>query len=136
MPDGSLRDRQRGYDAVVVRAWYHGSNHCWVAVDGHVVDITATQFGHFDTVYVTPIGANPGYEFANWGRLKRWDWMEDALDVFALSDADAVKHVSRWGSGQSPMLDEYRGDLETMEGLAIDAMEDLTPNPEAGTRTT
>lgn len=39
--------------------WSNDENHCWLEVGEHIVDITATQFGISDKVYVT----KPGFPY-------------------------------------------------------------------------
>jgi ferredoxin len=47
--------RQRGYDAEFVCSEGKHCHHCWVEVQGEVVDITATQFGQdYPEVHVVP----------------------------------------------------------------------------------
>lgn len=54
-----------GVEAELVLGRYDGKGHCWVEVAGHVVDVTATQFGTKRRVAVSKVGANKKYsEFA------------------------------------------------------------------------
>lgn len=98
--------------ATLVRGWYHGSNHCWVVVEGLVVDITATQFGVIaPVVFVDDARSHfEGYELTK---------------VYSGSEArfndDAFKDISTWIEGQSPCEPKYQEDLLVMEGLALDA---------------
>lgn len=54
---------------------YYG-NHCWLEIDKHIVDVTATQFGVPDRVFVTgfdnPCYRAEYYDRAAFCRLSRW----------------------------------------------------------------
>jgi hypothetical protein len=49
------RLKNEGYDCVFVSGKFKDWNdHCWVEIDGCIVDITATQFGIEEDIFITP----------------------------------------------------------------------------------
>lgn len=47
---------EHGIKAVAIRGSFdsdEGDNHCWVDVDNNIIDITATQFGIRDKIFIT-----------------------------------------------------------------------------------
>jgi hypothetical protein len=97
-------------DTSVVRGWYFGSNHCWVEVEGLLVDVTATQFGATRAVVFEPVehARIHGYE------LFKGPYSADR-------DEAALRSTSTWCEGQSPCEPKYQEDLGIIEGLALDA---------------
>jgi len=45
--------KKKGCHGHIVCGDFNGNDHCWVDIYGHVVDITASQFGFPDIVIVT-----------------------------------------------------------------------------------
>lgn len=69
-----LRLRAAGIACQFVNGEYDGAGHCWVQIgDYDVVDITATQFGVKDKVYVTTYADDTGY--------RAWAFDQDALEL-------------------------------------------------------
>ena len=48
---------EAGFQADFVLGSFIDSDHCWVSCSGWIVDITATQFGPFNRVYITEYDA-------------------------------------------------------------------------------
>lgn len=45
--------RRHGVDSTLMKGKYKGCYHWWLVIDNVIVDITATQFGIKDKVYIT-----------------------------------------------------------------------------------
>lgn len=93
-----------GYNAELVESVDNNEGHCWVEVGGYVVDLTATQFGYREVVFVRRIAAYnifPGgveFEENKYNYLKR--------------GRPAVISVLGWGLGQSPR--EYMKHVDSL----------------------
>lgn len=65
-----------------VWGFFNNWPHCWNVIDNSILDITATQFGESDSVYLTDL--------------------EDDRYVAHLFDKDAVKSLYNWPFEQNP----------------------------------
>lgn len=119
-------------DAEMIAGWYQtfedesGDHpffgaHCWVTVEGQLLDLTATQFGHPASVYVTDPGEDKNYTVldlhvlysAESYRIRKW---------MAGTGADAEMRLMEWDS-QSPFRSRYRPDLQVIEDRAVKLLE-------------
>ena len=131
--------RRTGHDAEIVIGWYRMltkedvefklypmmCNHCWVTVDGQLIDLTATQFGVPHEVYVTDPGQDENYCVLNLFGL----YSEASYDIrkyMASTHAAAEKELRNWDS-QSPLKDRYRLDLQVMEDKVVEILEGREP---------
>lgn len=123
------------HDAEMVAGWYrvytdedrvfettpYFGSHCWVVVEGKLLDLTATQFGRPEPVYVTEPGQDENYAVLNVGALygdisysiRKWK-----ADV----EADAERRLMDWDT-QSPFRRDYRPDLQVMEDKVVALLE-------------
>jgi hypothetical protein len=92
--------RARGFPAVFVFQADSELAHCWVELNGYVVDITATQFGG-PPIAIFRVGEKP-------------DWWEDLDDLPHRSiNQEAMRRVSKWKE-QSPQ--KYHAKVERLVG--------------------
>ena len=63
--------------------WKFGETHCWVCVNGRIVDITATQFGVKEKVHIVS-ACNRHYikgKVVNFDDFKDWDRQKPSVEL-------------------------------------------------------
>lgn len=121
-------------DAEMVAGWYrvhldrgygtkpHFGPHCWVTVEGKLLDLTATQFGVPEPVYVTEPGQDENYAVIS-PNPQCVDWFRNIYRTVADVGAGAERHLMRWET-QSPFRQMYRPDLQVMEDKAVQILQE------------
>ena len=73
-------------------------NHCWVVVDGQIVDVTASQFGCPDPVFVGPIDDDRYYVVRSGAAARHnilRDWNTQSPVCYPNSMSSILKQVSK-----------------------------------------